>query len=292
MGAAISSDPVGEDFPWRPKTLPEILNGAKILGKDGEDVGTQALNDTVFAIYFSAHWCPPCRGFTPKLAEWYSQNLKAKGLEVLFVSSDRDQESFNDYFKEMPWLALDWADRKRKEQLSNLFGVEGIPSLVIIDKDGSTTTKNGRAALGGDPEGAEFPWYPKPVANLKGGPGDINEVATVVAFCEANEPAVQQAVEAAMAPIAQQFLDQQKTTGEVAPQVAFMIATESGEIGMQLRKIMSMPEAPELQPKLMMINIPDDGAFHEGPAGEITPASVEKFVAACQAPALERKLLA
>lgn len=296
--AAISGDPVGDDFPWRPKSLAEILDGAKILGQSGEEVGAQALKDRVFAIYFSAHWCPPCRGFTPKLAEWYSKSLKDKGLEVLFVSSDKDQESFDGYFKEMPWLALDWADRKRKEQLSNLFGVQGIPSLAIIDKDGSTITKNGRAAVGGDPEGIDFPWYPKPVANLKGGPGDLNEVPTVVAFCETNEPAVQQAVEAAMAPVAQRFLDQQKSAGEDAPEIAFMIGTEAGDIGMQLRKIMSMPEIPaeagsvvSLQPKLMIINIPDNGAFHEGPEGEITPDNVEKFVAAFKASTLERKQL-
>merc|ERR1719335_881205 len=192
--AALSSDPKGDDMPWKDKTLKEILAGCKIIDKNG-DVGLAALEDKVYAFYFSGHWCPPCRGFTPKLAEWYTKSLKAKGLEVVFVSSDRDEAAFNEYYAEQPWLALDWADRKRKEQLSNLFGVQGIPSLVIIDKDGSTITKNGRAALSGDPEGAEFPWYPKPVANLKGGPGDLNEVPTVVAFCETSEPAVQQSVE-------------------------------------------------------------------------------------------------
>ena len=44
------------------------------------------------ALYFSAHWCPPCRMFTPKLVEWYN-NFKPKhpDFELVFVSSDRDQ---------------------------------------------------------------------------------------------------------------------------------------------------------------------------------------------------------
>merc|ERR1712196_168302 len=214
------------------------------------------------------------------------------GLEVLFVSSDRDQESFDEYFKEMPWLALDWADRKRKEQLSNLFGVEGIPSLVIIDKDGSTITKNGRAAVSEDPEGAQFPWHPKPVLNLKRAGSDLEEVPTVVAFCEANEPEEQRKVEQAMAPIAEEFLKKQKAAGEDAPELAFMIGTESGGISTQLREVMSMPELPpSKKPKLMILNIPDDGAFHEGPEGEITPVRVAKFVADFQASTLERKQL-
>ena len=115
----------------------------------------------VFAFYFSAHWCPPCRGFTPQLAEWYSKDLKAKGLEVIFVSSDRDAASFKDYYKEMPWLALDYSQREQKELLSSHFGVQGIPSLVIVDKDGSVISKEGRGAISGDPTGADFPWYPK-----------------------------------------------------------------------------------------------------------------------------------
>merc|ERR1712093_703461 len=136
---AVSDDPTGEEFPWKPKTLQEVLTGAKIIG-DGQELKGESLLGKVFAFYFSAHWCPPCRGFTPQLAEWYSKDLKSKGLEVVFVSSDKDQQQFEDYFKDMPWLALDFEDRKRKAQLSSMFGVRGIPALVIIDTDGSVIT--------------------------------------------------------------------------------------------------------------------------------------------------------
>ena len=71
----------------------------------------------VVGLYFSAHWCPPCRGFTPKLTEWYTKlttgALKDK-LEIVFVSSDRDEESFDKYFAEMPWLALPYCERDLK----------------------------------------------------------------------------------------------------------------------------------------------------------------------------------
>ena len=67
---------------------------------------TVTVHQTVL-VYFSAHWCPPCRGFTPKLAEWYvSMKAKRDDFEVVFVSSDRDEGSFNEYYHEMPWLAL------------------------------------------------------------------------------------------------------------------------------------------------------------------------------------------
>jgi nucleoredoxin len=291
--AAISSDPQGEEFPWRPKSLKDILGGAKLKSKEGP-VDASVLEGKVFALYFSAHWCPPCRGFTPKLAEWYSTSLKDKGLEVVFVSSDKDKSSFDSYFGEQPWLALDYSNRKEKEQLSNLFGVRGIPSLVIIDKDGSTITKDGRAAVSSDPEGAEFPWYPKPVQDLAGGPGLLNSAAVVVALCEAADAAAQQSAEEAMAPLARRYLDKAKAAGEEDPEVSFMIAKAAGGITAQLRKMMSLPEVgtgSALPCKLMLINIPDDGAFFEGPEGPVTTAAAERLVADFEAGSLERKQL-
>ncbi len=48
-------------------TLPE-----QFLSKGKEKVNkTDALNNDIIGIYFSAHWCPPCRGFTPILAKFY-----------------------------------------------------------------------------------------------------------------------------------------------------------------------------------------------------------------------------
>merc|ERR1711924_115969 len=82
------------------------------MGKEGDVDTAAALKEKkAIALYFSGHWCPPCKGFTPKLAEWYESNLKAKGLEVVFVSSDRDESSFKEYFGEMPWLALPYSER-------------------------------------------------------------------------------------------------------------------------------------------------------------------------------------
>ena len=48
-------------------------SGAALLRKDGSRVSVDALRGKVVALYFSAHWCPPCRGFTPKLKEFYEQ---------------------------------------------------------------------------------------------------------------------------------------------------------------------------------------------------------------------------
>ena len=59
-------------------------------------------------LYFSAHWCPPCRSFTPQLAKFYTDFKKEhpSDFEIVFISCDNDEDSFKSYFKEMPWLSL------------------------------------------------------------------------------------------------------------------------------------------------------------------------------------------
>jgi nucleoredoxin len=287
---AISNDPTGEDFPWRQKSFAELFSSAKLRSADGECSGSDLLGKKVFALYFSAHWCPPCRGFTPQLAEWYKNGLKDKGLEIVFVSSDKTEEQFDEYFGEMPWMALDYQDRKLKAQLSDLFGVQGIPSVVIIDADGSVISKDGRSAIASDPTGEEFPWYPKPVFNLKGGPGTIQEIPTVIAYCEGASPDDVKKIENAMTPLAAKFLADAKAAGDEEPEIGFAMLSEAGGIGGQLRQLMEMGE-PSKEFQLMILDIPDEGGFYAGPVGEITEDVVGKLVEDYKSKALERKQL-
>ena len=89
------------------ETLVGTGKGIEAVCGEGKTVG----------IYFSAHWCPPCRGFTPKLAEFYKKYHTEKNFEIVFVSSDKNEGEFQEYYKEMPWLALPYSDRDRKVSL-------------------------------------------------------------------------------------------------------------------------------------------------------------------------------
>jgi hypothetical protein len=45
----------------------------------------------------SAHWCGPCRKFTPLLSVCYEDQPDRSEVEVVFVSADHDEEGFNEY---------------------------------------------------------------------------------------------------------------------------------------------------------------------------------------------------
>mmetsp|Transcript_7844 Transcript_7844/g.17039 ORF Transcript_7844/g.17039 Transcript_7844/m.17039 type:complete len:215 (-) Transcript_7844:407-1051(-) len=122
------------------------LLGPKILTKDGiQNTNSVLRGRDLVALYFSASWCPPCKQFSPILAEFYEHARSSKlGLEVVFVSSDKDETSFAKYYKTQPWTALPYGvEEIRKLGLD--FKLKGIPTLVILDqKTGKFVNKTGR----------------------------------------------------------------------------------------------------------------------------------------------------
>merc|ERR1712093_773891 len=105
-------------------------------------------------------------------------------MEIVFVSSDRDQASFEEYAKEMPWLALPYNKRDEKDALSKAFGVSGIPSLVVLNPDGTVVTTDGRGQVTKDPTGQDFPsgWLPQPFNDVNDDPSDLNGEQCVIAL--------------------------------------------------------------------------------------------------------------
>lgn len=138
----------------------------ELLIKDGDKIKSTTFEEVLksapfIGIYFSAHWCPPCRAFTPQLASFYNAvNKTKKEIEIIFVSSDQADHEFNNYYGEMPWAALPYESEDR-ENLNDYFNVHGIPTLIVFDNEGHLLDFNGRGTVTGSGLAAIQVWKEK-----------------------------------------------------------------------------------------------------------------------------------
>jgi len=285
--SAVAEDPSGANFPWKPPTIWEALGEEVLDGVEGDSVPIAELREQskYLGLYFSAHWCPPCKQFTPKLVASYKEHFHAKGLEIIFVSSDRDTRSFMEYYSEMPWKAIPQGD-KRKDTLSKMFEVEGIPTFVILDTTtGATITTDARSDVGADPTGADFPWAPKALNNMSAGKGisSVNEELSLCVLLDACTPAVADAAKAVLEPIA----EASKAAGQAT--CFFYAPSDDGPVN-QVRKLTKCA-AVSGEPTIVLLDIPDDGGFYVSPAKEVTSETISALLEGHKAGALERKQL-
>ncbi|KAI4302241.1 hypothetical protein MLD38_038015 [Melastoma candidum] len=114
-----------------------------LIRNDGTQVPVESLKGKKVGLYFSASWCGPCHRFTPVLAEAYADFSPKGDVEIVFLSADKDADSFRGYFSDMPWLAVPFSDSATRDSLDELFKVSGIPCLVILDETGKVVTESG-----------------------------------------------------------------------------------------------------------------------------------------------------
>ena len=62
-------------------------------------------------------------------------------------------DSYSHYISLMPWLAVPYEDSATRTELTTLYGIQGIPSLVLLNPDGSVITEDGRGEINDDPQG-------------------------------------------------------------------------------------------------------------------------------------------
>eukprot|EP01055_Gregarina_sp_Pseudo9_P001361 Gregarina_sp_Pseudo_9__1360@NODE_1910_length_1259_cov_48_480328_g1771_i0_p1_GENE_NODE_1910_length_1259_cov_48_480328_g1771_i0NODE_1910_length_1259_cov_48_480328_g1771_i0_p1_ORF_typecomplete_len371_score39_27Thioredoxin_8/PF13905_6/1_6e27PUB/PF09409_10/1_2e13AhpCTSA/PF00578_21/2_4e08Thioredoxin/PF00085_20/4_8e07Thioredoxin_9/PF14595_6/0_00017Thioredoxin_9/PF14595_6/3_2e03Redoxin/PF08534_10/1_2e05Thioredoxin_2/PF13098_6/1_8e05TraF/PF13728_6/0_0019MSA2c/PF12238_8/0_061Thioredoxin_7/PF13899_6/0_093D len=139
ISSAGYTDPMS---PFTPHTSGPGLN--QILGDHLQsDVNTlidlTQVKADIVALYFSAHWCPPCRMFTPLLSNVYRAAMQQnKSFEIVFATNDRTLADFQQYYAQMPWKAIPFSERARVHTLMAIYGVKGIPSMIILDKFGNS----------------------------------------------------------------------------------------------------------------------------------------------------------
>jgi nucleoredoxin len=106
--------------------------------------GDELRNVKYYALYYSAHWCGPCRKFTPELVKFYQQfKQQHPEFEVIFISGDHNPEGMREYMKSsgMPWPAVKFEMVDAK--LRGLAG-SGIPWLGIYNASGQPISNNGK----------------------------------------------------------------------------------------------------------------------------------------------------
>jgi len=232
------TDPTGASFPWKPKGLFEILSGPLAVNNGEQlDAVTHLKSTKAFAIYFSAHWCGPCKAFTPKLIETYKALLAlGEKFEVVFVSGDKSPSEFQHYFETIPWKAIPFTDQQRIDELNDHFNVEGIPHLVVLDgPTGKMISDRARMRITSDPEGKEFPWYPKALNTLEEGMVDINERTCFVLL----DPDASEAQIEVLQKIATEYCTKWREQTETP--LVFMYG-KSGDTASKIKKFTNLPD--------------------------------------------------
>ena len=107
-------------------------------------VSLDTFKGKVIGLYFSAHWCGPCRRFTPILAAKYKEFVDAgHAFDIIFISADESDVEAENYFSDMPWKMLSFSATEEIRNLNEKFEVDGIPTLVLIDENGNLISKDG-----------------------------------------------------------------------------------------------------------------------------------------------------
>ena len=100
-------------------------------------------------VAFWASWCGPCRLEMPNLIQFYKNNHSdSSDFEILAVSIDENPNEAQNFASAMKLNFPVLIDPRQR--MANAFGVEGIPTMFVIDKAGKVVY--GRAGFDGTME--------------------------------------------------------------------------------------------------------------------------------------------
>ncbi|BBO30898.1 TlpA family protein disulfide reductase [Lacipirellula parvula] len=143
--------------------LPGVLRRLTLLGNpmeitgtllDGKEVDWASYRGKVVLVDFWATWCGPCRAEIPNVLEMY-EAYHDKGFDVLGISLDATPEAAKKYVDEnkLPWASIfpkKEDEREWQNPLVTYYGITGIPTAILVGKDGKVVNMNARGPVLGE----------------------------------------------------------------------------------------------------------------------------------------------
>ena len=109
---------------------------------EGKPLSMHSIKAKVKVLDFWASWCGPCRGENPNVVAMYKE-LHPKGLEILSISLDNDKDA---WLKAIKDDGLEWNHVSDLQgwncAAAKLYGVNGIPHLIVLDENNVIVAKN------------------------------------------------------------------------------------------------------------------------------------------------------
>ncbi len=113
---------------------------------DNRPVDLAKMKGKVVLVDFWATTCSPCVAELPQLKAAYDK-FHARGFEVIGISCDTDQEQLEWFVehKELRWPQYYDGKQSIENKFAQGFGIDGIPHLFLVDKNGNLRADNVQA---------------------------------------------------------------------------------------------------------------------------------------------------
>ena len=104
---------------------------------DGKSFKLSDLRGKTVVLDFWASWCPDCRKDAPEVVRMYNE-YHGRGVEFVGISMDTDVSAWRKGCEKLGIKFLQVSELKKFKEtdISKLYGVRWIPSMVVIGRDG------------------------------------------------------------------------------------------------------------------------------------------------------------